>query len=210
MVGSFVNDLPVRVRVPADASLLDWLGELQVAQAQLGLHQFNSPLQVQEWSEVPWRHRLFESLVVFQNYVVDEAVTRLDNLVTMRDLDAPVRTNFPLTLVVVPGEGLEFTLIFDTRMLDAGTAGLLLGEVAVILRGLASRVPQTINELLADLRPAFPRAAAAGGKVAGASQNFVAPQTELEKQIAKIWQDAFGRERVGTAGHPYEINVISI
>ncbi|MSU58572.1 MAG: amino acid adenylation domain-containing protein [Pedosphaera sp.] len=59
MVGSFVNDLPVRVRVAADAKLGDWLAELQAAQTHLGLHQFTSPMQVQEWSEVPWRLRLF-------------------------------------------------------------------------------------------------------------------------------------------------------
>jgi acyl carrier protein len=39
----------------------------------------------------------------------------------------------------------------------------------------------------------------------GTSQNYIAPQTELEKQIAGIWQQAFGVERVGTADNFFDL-----
>ena len=134
MVGSFVNNLPVRVCVPPDAKIADWLGNLQAAQSQLGLHQFTSPMQVQEWSGVPWRFRLFESLVVFQNYTVDESAWRLGDRVTIREFVSPIRTNFPLTLVVIPAVELSITLIYDTRTLDAPSAKALLRDLTTILQ----------------------------------------------------------------------------
>ena len=94
-------------------------------------------MQVQEWSEVPWRFRLFESLVVFQNYVVDDAAWRLGN-VAIKDFVAPIRTNFPLTLVVVPGNELTLTLVYDTRKVDAYLAGQVMRDVSTGLRGLAT------------------------------------------------------------------------
>ena len=204
MVGSFVNNLPVRVRVPVEKTASDWLQDLQTGQVQLSQHQFTSPMQVQEWSEVPWRFRLFESLVVFQNYVVDEAAWRLGDI-AIQDFVAPIRTNFPLTLVVVPGRELTLTLVYDARKVDANLARQLLRDVTTALRGLAANPKQPVGGLLASLSAPGPRPVGGSEKLRGSSQNYLAPQTDLEKSIANIWQQAFGIERVGTADNFFDL-----
>ena len=72
MVGPFVNNLPVR----ATLTDMETLGELLTAThdrlVRLNPHQFVPLPQIQSWSDVPWQHRLFDSLVVVQNYVISE------------------------------------------------------------------------------------------------------------------------------------------
>ena len=74
LVGPCVNNLPVRVRLDAERRVADWLAELHERNLEIAQHQYASLSDIQEWAGVPWRLRLFDSLVVFQNYLVDEAV----------------------------------------------------------------------------------------------------------------------------------------
>jgi non-ribosomal peptide synthetase component F len=204
IVGSFVTDLPVRVRLAAGQPVSDWLAGLQAAQARLSQHQFNSPMQIQAWSEVPWRWRLFESLVVFQNYTVGDAAWRL-GAARIEDFVAPIRTNFPLTLVVQPEAELALTLIHDPRRLEANLAAEVLDDMAAALQQLVAHPNRTVGELLACLRAPPAPPVAVGQERRGASSDYVAPRTDLEKAIARVWQEAFGVERVGTADNFFDL-----
>ena len=60
-------------------------------------------MEIQRVSEVPWRHRLFDSLVVFQNYLVDESARRFGGRINIEDFAGPIHTNYPITLLAEPG-----------------------------------------------------------------------------------------------------------
>jgi len=198
-----VTDLPVRVRLDGSKAVGNWLVELQAAQVQLSQHQFNSPMQIQEWSEVPWRLRLFESLVVFQNYTIGDAAWRLGEA-RIEKFVAPIRTNFPVTLVVQPNAELAVTLIHDTRKFSTQAAAEALRELLHALQQIVLKPGQSVGELLGAM--SAPKTVAAGpAKFRTASQNYIAPQTDLEKAIAGVWQQAFGLERVGTADNFFDL-----
>ena len=44
------------------------------------MHQYDPLAQIQSWAGVPLRLRLFDSLVVFQNYIVDESALQLGTM----------------------------------------------------------------------------------------------------------------------------------
>lgn len=71
IMGMFINNLPVRIEAPPDSSLIPWLKAIQQQQVEMGQYEYISPAQIQEWSEVPWSERLFEHLLIFENYPVD-------------------------------------------------------------------------------------------------------------------------------------------
>lgn len=77
MVGPFVNNLPVRATLAGDQMLGDLLAGTHDRLLQLNSYQFVRLSQIQSWSDFPWQHRLFDSPVVVQNYVVDESARRL-------------------------------------------------------------------------------------------------------------------------------------
>ncbi|MEO8411185.1 MAG: condensation domain-containing protein, partial [Propionivibrio sp.] len=76
IVGPFVNNVPVRVHMKSDWTTGEFLRRLHAQVLELSPFQFTPLLEIQDCSEVPWQYRLFESLVVFQNYLVDEAARR--------------------------------------------------------------------------------------------------------------------------------------
>ena len=71
MIGLLINTLPVRVQVPADAALLPWLKALRSQHLAVRDYEHTPLVNVQAWSHVPSGTRLFESLVVFENYALN-------------------------------------------------------------------------------------------------------------------------------------------
>jgi non-ribosomal peptide synthetase component F len=137
MVGLFINTLPTRVRIDGRGPLLTWLRELQAAQSEARRHDFVSLAQVQTWSEVPGGTNLFDSIVVFENYPFDEdAVARHGlGLEQERDLEP---TNYPLSVVVAPGDTLSVNLDYDPAAFDAATVEGLGAGLRTLLAGMAA------------------------------------------------------------------------
>ncbi|MFP2932892.1 amino acid adenylation domain-containing protein, partial [Pyxidicoccus sp. 3LG] len=146
-VGLFINTLPVRVSLPPDEKVLDWLKRLQAQQAALRQQEHSPLAQVQGWSDVPRGTPLFESILVFENYPIDEAVRQRAGGLELDDIHALERTNYALSAVVVPGNELVLTLSGDTRRFEASALERLLGQWRTALEGMAAQPEQ----LLADV-----------------------------------------------------------
>ena len=194
IVGPFTNNLPVRLRVDASSTAAEFLASVQDRIFDLDAHQFTSPLEIQEVSEVAWKDRLFNSIVVFQNYEVSDKATRLSDEVRIRDFVGPIHTNFDLTLVAVPGDELQFTLIHDESRCSQDRAAALLRDLSAVVTALAQKPDAKVGEIQALI--ATPSASAASVSSIQ-SVNYIAPNTELQRQIAAVWQKAFGLERIG-------------
>ena len=76
IVGPFVNNLPVRTTVNQDSTTGEFLRNLHRRLLELNSHQFMPLMEIRRYSEMPLHYRLFESVVVFQNYLVDESARR--------------------------------------------------------------------------------------------------------------------------------------
>src|SRR5262249_9623728 len=70
MVGLFINTLPVRVRVKRDERVGGYLQRLQEQQVEVRQYEYSPLVEVQGWSEVGRGVRLFDTLLVFENYPV--------------------------------------------------------------------------------------------------------------------------------------------
>ena len=100
IVGPFVNNLPVRSKVDPIATAESFLRSVHSHLTDLTAHQFTPLPRIQDCSAVPWRFRLFDSILVFQNYQIDPALTQLGPRTELGEFNGPIHTNFPLTLVV--------------------------------------------------------------------------------------------------------------
>jgi non-ribosomal peptide synthetase component F len=129
MVGPCVNNVPVRARLRRGESVLALVRSLQEKQPDLSHHQFAPPTAIQEWIGLPWRLRLFESLIVFQNYVVGDSARHLGADAMVRLVHGPDATNYPLTLVVVPGSGMRLKILYQPGRFSAAEAEALLAAL---------------------------------------------------------------------------------
>ena len=139
MVGLFINTLPVRVLVPGQADVLDWLKALQQQLVELRQHEHSSLLDIQGWSEVPRGTPLFESLVVFENIGNESAASaESGSLVLERVRSIGGGTNYPLTLMAAPGDRFSFKLQAASSGYDAATLGRMTGHLGTLLSEIAA------------------------------------------------------------------------
>ncbi|MBB5928532.1 non-ribosomal peptide synthase/polyketide synthase [Streptomyces echinatus] len=146
MVGLFINTLPTRARVDERRPLLDWLRELQAAQSESRRHDFVSLAQLQAWSEVPGGTGLFDSIVVFENYPFDEGALARHGLAMEQERDLEP-TNYPLSVVVAPGDTLAVHLDYDPAAFDASTVRALGESLRTLLTGMAAGPDRRLADL---------------------------------------------------------------
>ena len=138
MVGLFINTLPVRVRLSWREPAAAWLRGVQERQAEMRQHEHSPLVTVQAWSEVPRGRPLFESLLVFENYPADRAMGSGAGLeVSAGEVEAWERTNYPLTVIVVPGDELELRAGYQQDRLEGDAVRRLLGHLQTLLEGWA-------------------------------------------------------------------------
>jgi len=131
-VGLFINTLPVRVRLDAQACVGDWLRAIQQAQAETRQYEYARLVDVHGWSEVPREAPLFESVLVFENYPVEmgEADGGAAPL-QVEPLPAPERGTYALSLICAPfPDGLELRLSYDAARFTPDAAGRILDGAA--------------------------------------------------------------------------------
>ncbi|MFJ4576773.1 amino acid adenylation domain-containing protein [Streptomyces sp. NPDC088846] len=137
MVGPFINTLPVRVEVPADAQVADWLKQVQDQHVELRGYEYSSLADVQGWSDVPRSEQLFRSILVFENYpqLLDGA--ELPDGLERKFLLYVERTGYPLVLgAAETGDELSFHLVYDRSLFDAATADRMAGHLTTLLAGM--------------------------------------------------------------------------
>lgn len=153
-VGPFVNDLPVRVRIAPTERVDHWLASLRAMQADLNHYQNVSPLEVHEWSGLPPGMRLFDSLVVFQNYATGDARRSWGSNILLERFSAGVRTNYPLTVAVTPGKRYCIEFHYDANAIDADAVAALGKDLETILGTLVRtpdvRIATLINHVSVD------------------------------------------------------------
>ncbi|HSK45712.1 MAG TPA: amino acid adenylation domain-containing protein, partial [Candidatus Binatia bacterium] len=135
-VGLFINTLPMRICVRPEASVGDWLREIR--QQHLALRPYEqTPLRIiQKASELPGGVGLFNSILVFENYLLDTALRAQGGEWTSRHFEYIGQTNFPLTLIAYADREMILRLEHDPKQLDLAGAERLLGHLRTLLEGI--------------------------------------------------------------------------
>lgn len=154
MIGPLINTLPTRVLLPEQATLLDWLQELQ--RAQLRLRDFeHTPLRsVQSWSEIANGQPLFNSIVIFQNAFGDLSGKQVAG-VCIEQVHSLGHSNFPLSLRVTPRARLWLEALYDASRFSAESVNTILTEFQSVLLSLVKQPTARLGEFLTVARRTF-------------------------------------------------------
>ncbi|MFE9533360.1 amino acid adenylation domain-containing protein [Streptomyces sp. NPDC006691] len=147
MVGNFLNTLPVRTRVAKDDNLLAWLRRLQEEQVESRRYEYASLPQIQAASELPRGTRLFDSIVVFENYPGNEGAAAAHGL-AVTGVTAVDTTSYPLDLTAyLDGDRLALQLAYDPALFDQDRVTRMAEHLAGLLRGMAHGPDRPVAEL---------------------------------------------------------------
>ncbi|MFV0476201.1 MAG: amino acid adenylation domain-containing protein, partial [Pikeienuella sp.] len=194
MVGLFLQTVPARINVAPGAAPGPWLAAIQAEQRQRETHG-HAPLgDIQRWSGAGGS-ALFESLLIVETYPesIETAVSRGAKAVKLTETGVHERTNFPLTLKVLPGEDIEICIAAEAARLPAATGPRLAGHLAEALKGLVAHAPTLdgIGMLAPEERAAL--------KTLGQGPRIPSPPLALDRLLAQA-RDRAAHPAVETAG----------
>ncbi|GAB3892006.1 hypothetical protein GCM10029964_066110 [Kibdelosporangium lantanae] len=140
--GIMINTLPVRADVDPSRPVTDWLGDLQAAQTEARQHEHLPLSKLRACSDVPGGVELFDSVLVFENYPVDE----LHGL-RITDMTAIEATNYALSATVYPGSRLKIMFGYSADRFDRGTVQRLAGHFGVLLDQVVAHPERSLGRL---------------------------------------------------------------
>jgi amino acid adenylation domain-containing protein/non-ribosomal peptide synthase protein (TIGR01720 family) len=146
ITGIFINTLPVRLAVPDQESVLDWLHAGQRAQADARRFDYVSLTDIARWSDLPAGTNPFDAIVVFENYPINEEVAQAQGL-RLRDLRANETTNYPLSIVVSPHQRLFVEFGYDPVLFEPDTVRRMADHLVGILRAFVEAPTKPLGRL---------------------------------------------------------------
>ncbi|MCA1694322.1 MAG: condensation domain-containing protein, partial [Actinobacteria bacterium] len=146
ITGIFINTLPVRVEIDHTVGVVPWLQQVQATQAETRRFDFVSLAHLQTLSDIPSGTPLFDSLVVFENYPINNEAATTHGL-QLRELAAIETTNYPLTLLVIPGPQLSLRLGYDPTLFNPNTIERMAQRLQILLNGIAADPDRPLLQL---------------------------------------------------------------
>ncbi|GLU36611.1 amino acid adenylation domain-containing protein [Pseudomonas sp. NBRC 100443] len=146
-VGLFINTQPVVGSPQAEQTVAEWVAQVQAR--SLALRDFeHTPLyEVQSWAG-RGGEALFDSLLVFENYPVAEALQQgAPAGLRFGEVDNREQTNYPLTLGVHLGATLALHFNHDARVLPASVVARLAEHFVNLLVALCENPQARLAEL---------------------------------------------------------------
>ena len=148
MVGLFINTVPVRIRVDEDQGVGGWLKQVREQWIQLREYEQTPLSKIQAWVPVERGQPLFESIVVFENFLLNSRMRSLGGEWLNREFWYYGQTNFPLTIIGYNDHELLIIAGYDQRRFRDDTIHRLLEHLRMLLVGLTTSSPE---QRLADV-----------------------------------------------------------
>ncbi|MGY4490642.1 amino acid adenylation domain-containing protein [Pseudomonas sp. TE3610] len=118
-LGLFINTLPMILQPAPQYSVAQWLHSVQAAGLALRDHEHTALADVQRWAGHNGEP-LFDTLLVFENYPVSEALQAgAPQGLSFGAVQAQEQTNYPLTLVVTAAGPLSLQFKYQRRAFNA-------------------------------------------------------------------------------------------
>ena len=192
IVGMLINVLPVRVRVTAEQTVLDWLQMLQSQQAMVSRYAYASLDQIQGWSKVPGQ--LFNSLLVIENYPIQTTAPRTLQVANMQ---SGLVSTYGLTVIVKPGDALTVMLQADKTC--SQVSPILLKQFDQVLIAIIKNPQQSVSAIVPSQELVMveqPTEALEDSTVNRSRDqlegSFFAPRNPLELTLTEIWKSVLG------------------
>jgi amino acid adenylation domain-containing protein/non-ribosomal peptide synthase protein (TIGR01720 family) len=137
MIGLFINTLPVRVAIDEAETVAEFLGRLQSDQMARDAYAHVPLVEIQRCREVQAPEPLFESIVIFENYPMGDAVAQAGGSFTATGFEVFEQTNLPITLMTAPAEELPLRIAYDDSRFNRRDVDRMLAHLGRLLESIA-------------------------------------------------------------------------
>ncbi|MFM0117056.1 amino acid adenylation domain-containing protein, partial [Paraburkholderia nemoris] len=146
MLGLFIHSLPLCIDARPDEQVSSWLRSIQAHNVALRQHEHTPLAHIQQWAG-QGGESLFDSLLVFENYPIDEAARDQRGALEIVATESVDPTHYPLTLSILPREGIEIEWSWNTGLFDASTIERVSGHYVELLEQMCASGERRLCEL---------------------------------------------------------------
>ena len=147
MIGMFLNTLPVRIQVSSERSVLSYMQAIQTRQLAMLQYEYSPLIKIHNWSELPRNQPLFDTIVVFKEVPNDASFAKQKTDIKIDDVQVHERTNFPLTLGVIPGNEIVLSITHDMSQFDSSTISRILRQLKILLEEIPIEPTRPVRSL---------------------------------------------------------------
>ncbi|HEX2092799.1 MAG TPA: amino acid adenylation domain-containing protein [Longimicrobiaceae bacterium] len=147
MLGPLINTVPVRVALPAEARVGEWLREIAEGNAALRLHEHAALPDIARWSGLPTGEPLFDTILNYQTEFLEQAFHDPGDRWSGRSFRALGCSGYPLSVAVSGAAPLQVRLEYDAGLWDAPAADRMLGHLARLLEEIAADPGRRLGEI---------------------------------------------------------------
>ena len=197
-MGSFINNVPVRLQLEPDIPLLEWVKTIHAAQARRFAYEYVSPVDIHQWSGLPAKLPLFDVLALLHAPATE---IRPGPGFELEQLESPVDSPYPLTLSLAETHGqLDIVGAHDPGRAAPETIQCVLAEFKDILHQIVAVPTTRLGQLISFERHRAPpqvQSAEAGYKPRSALTREAPEVSASAAILSDIWSRILGLDYVG-------------
>ncbi|MCX6580369.1 MAG: amino acid adenylation domain-containing protein [Candidatus Aminicenantes bacterium] len=122
MVGLFINTTPFRLHAGGESSFVDCLKEVHREDILKKMKEYIPLVEILDLS--PLKRNLFDHIMVFQNYPIQDAVSKSESGsqlgFTVENVESVEQTNYNFFLTIAPAEVFLIKFVFNAWLYDRG------------------------------------------------------------------------------------------
>lgn len=143
ITGLLINTLPFRVKINNQSNVQEFLQEIQLNAFEIKNYETSILTDIKEVSEIKNSDDLFNIILVFENYPVDEEIHNNSSKLFLGEFRSHERTNYDLTIVVLPGDNLKVRFSYTNNTFNKD----ILQMLSYYLKNIALQLVREVESL---------------------------------------------------------------
>ncbi|MCF6436732.1 non-ribosomal peptide synthetase [Pseudoalteromonas sp. MMG022] len=146
IIGLFINTLPMVVEVDEETALENWLHSIHTDLVEADSYSYLPLSQIQK--QHPLGQSLFDSLIVFENYPIDQAITQNAQHAQfeVQSVNNFEGNNYGLSLIAYLGEELQISFEVKQHLLNADKLSQVVKHLQAIMQSMVTCV-STVSDI---------------------------------------------------------------
>ncbi|MET4143087.1 amino acid adenylation domain-containing protein, partial [Pedobacter sp. UYP1] len=149
MIGLFINTIPVRIEIEEDNSFSELLKSVQNSAVESSDYHYTQLATIQ--SAASHGQALFDHILVFENYPVQELVAREleeeDNSLSLLSSEIFEQTGYDLSLIILPGAVIEVHFEYNGNVYEDSAISRVTSHLMQLISGVVTDPSVAVKDL---------------------------------------------------------------
>ncbi len=147
MVGLFINTVPLRVKKDSGETSIELIKKLNKTLQDWELYGTSSLVDIKKYSELDTEIDLFDTIVVFENYPLDQTILTNKNRIALNSYSTFEMTNYGLSISISLHKDIEICFSYNEQLYESSKIERLAQHFTIIAEAVIKNPHKKIEEI---------------------------------------------------------------